>query len=121
MAAPAKTYLALSSAQSVAVSTPATSSNTLTATTAFGFGVAGSITNGTTVSTATIVQLQVSGDGTTYWTIDQFPTQTGAGTVTNFSFLMIPDGWSYLRLNYTASAGAGFTATAVVSYCTGFA
>lgn len=121
MAAPAKSVTSLASAQSVSVTTAADSTSTFTATTSFGYGVSGTVTNGATVTTATIVQLMGSGDNATFYVIDSFPTQTGNGTVTTFAFQLIPDGYSYFKLHYTASAGAGFTVTAVIVYCTGFA
>lgn len=119
-ATPTKGVTTLSSAQNVAAATPTVSTNTFTATTSFGYGVAGTITNGTGITLLCQVQLQGSGDNSLWEVIDIYGGNSGDGAVTNFWFNQIQEGYSYYRLNYTGNTGAACTLSAIIVYCTGF-
>lgn len=121
MAAYTKATTALSTAQSIAASTPANSTNTLSCQTYMSFGVAGTATNGTGIALTLLIQLQASADNSNWYVIDQTGTLGGNGTVSNFSFSLIPDGWQYLRLAYSGNTGAAVVVSAVVAYATLFA
>ena len=52
--------------------------------------------------------------------IDQATSLTGNSVTTPFAFSLIPDGWLFIRLNYTGNTGQSVTANAVASYGTAF-
>lgn len=122
MPAATKSVFAISTAQTVAVTTPTLSTNVYDGHTHVGIGISGTVTNTATVTTATTVALQASGDNTNFYQIDQVGFQPSlAATAQAFSFNQIPDGYAYFKLAYSASAGAGFTVTANAFFVSTFA
>lgn len=120
MAAITKSSTSLASSLSVPASTP-TASTTLSASTYFSIGIAGTIVNGGTGPTiACTAQLRGSIDNSTWYVIDQAAGVTGAGVTIPFAFNLIPDGWLYLQVNFTGNTGQAVTGNAVASYGTAF-
>lgn len=120
MPAAVKTWSALATALSVPAATP-TSSTGVQIVGGFGIGVSGTITNpGAGLTHTTSVALQVSGDGTNYYTIDSFVVLATASATLPFWFNKIPNDAGWVRVQYTGNAGATVTSTAIVVYCTGY-
>lgn len=121
MAAATKSWSTLSSSQNVPIATP-TNSTAIHISGSFGAGVCGTITNPATpvLSHGVNVNLQVSGDGTNYYTVDTFVIPVTASSTFYFWFNKVPSDAAWIQLNYAANTGASVTATAIMVYCTGY-
>lgn len=121
MAAATKSWSTLSTAQVIIASTPTNSTSNVAIAGGFGIGVCGTVTNpASALSTGVTVSLQISGDGTNFYTIDAFAVRATLSTTFPFWFNRIPNDAGWIQLAYAGNTGSSVTITAIVAYSTGY-
>lgn len=121
MAAAVKTWSALATALTVPASTP-TASTAVQISGGFGIAVSGTVTNPGPglLNHGVAANLQISGDGIDYYTIDSFAVPATASATISFWFNKVPNDAGWVRLLYASNTAASVTTTAIIVYCTGY-